>query len=50
VTDDSTEELMELNRRVDVVLLSASPDEVRALIPGAVEAQTKESAEAAKAK
>lgn len=49
VTDDSTEELMELNRRVDVVLLSSSPEDVRALIPGAIEAQTKESAAAAKA-
>ncbi|MFE4197547.1 flagellar motor protein MotB [Paenarthrobacter sp. NPDC056912] len=48
VTDDSTEELMELNRRVDVVLLSASPEDVRALIPGAIEAQTQETAAAAK--
>lgn len=49
VTDDSTEELMELNRRVDVVLLSASPEDIRALIPEALEAQTQESAAAAKA-
>jgi chemotaxis protein MotB len=39
VTDDSTEELMELNRRVDVVVLSDQPEAIRALIPEAVKAQ-----------
>jgi chemotaxis protein MotB len=36
VTDDSTEELMELNRRVDVVVLSDQPEDIRALIPEAL--------------
>jgi chemotaxis protein MotB len=49
VTDDSTEELMELNRRVDVVLVSDRPEDIRALIPQAIEAQTKDTAAAAKA-
>ncbi|HKU34163.1 MAG TPA: flagellar motor protein MotB [Paenarthrobacter sp.] len=49
VTDDSTEELMELNRRVDVVLVSNRPEDIRALIPQAIEAQTHDSAAAAKA-
>jgi chemotaxis protein MotB len=33
VNDDSTPELMELNRRVDIVVISDQPDVVRALIP-----------------
>ena len=33
VNDDSTPELMELNRRVDIVIISDQPDVVRALIP-----------------
>jgi chemotaxis protein MotB len=37
VNDDSTEELMELNRRVDVVVLSDQPENIRALIPEAME-------------
>jgi chemotaxis protein MotB len=36
VNDDSTEELMEKNRRVDVVVLSNQPEVVRALIPEAL--------------
>jgi chemotaxis protein MotB len=36
VNDDSTEELMELNRRVDVVVLSDQPEDIRALIPEAL--------------
>lgn len=36
VNDDSTEELMELNRRVDVVVLSDQTEAIRALIPEAV--------------
>ncbi|HEU4668717.1 MAG TPA: flagellar motor protein MotB [Arthrobacter sp.] len=39
VNDDSTEELMELNRRVDVVVLSDKPEAIRALIPEAVRVQ-----------
>ncbi|HKU28983.1 MAG TPA: flagellar motor protein MotB [Arthrobacter sp.] len=38
VNDDSTEALMELNRRVDVVVLSDKPETVRALIPEALKA------------
>lgn len=33
VNDNSTEPLRELNRRVDIVVLSNQPDQVRALIP-----------------
>ena len=33
VNDDSTPELMERNRRVDIVIISDQPDVVRALIP-----------------
>ncbi|MCB5283785.1 flagellar motor protein MotB [Arthrobacter sp. AL08] len=36
VNDDSTPELMELNRRVDIVVLSDQPDVVRSLIPEAM--------------
>ncbi|MEW1822782.1 flagellar motor protein MotB [Arthrobacter sp. NPDC080031] len=39
VNDDSTEALMELNRRVDVVVLSDKPEVVRALIPEALKAR-----------
>ncbi|BAS14046.1 uncharacterized 24.6 kDa protein in ccpA 3'region [Arthrobacter sp. Hiyo8] len=39
VNDDSTEALMELNRRVDVVVLSDRPEVVRALIPEALKAR-----------
>lgn len=39
VNDDSTEELMEQNRRVDVVVLSDQPEVVRALIPEALKAR-----------
>ena len=39
VNDDSTEALMELNRRVDVVVLSDNPESVRALIPDALKAK-----------
>jgi chemotaxis protein MotB len=39
VNDDSTEALMELNRRVDVVVLSDQPEVVRALIPEALKAR-----------
>lgn len=39
VNDDSTEALMELNRRVDVVVLSDKPEAIRALIPEAVRVQ-----------
>lgn len=39
VNDDSTEALMELNRRVDVVVLSNEPEAVRALIPEALKAR-----------
>lgn len=37
VNDDSTEELMELNRRVDVVVLSDKAEAIRDLIPQAVD-------------
>ncbi|WP_426976129.1 OmpA/MotB family protein [Pseudarthrobacter sp. O4] len=36
VNDDSTPELMERNRRVDIVIVSDQPDVVRALIPEAL--------------
>jgi chemotaxis protein MotB len=36
VNDDSTPELMERNRRVDIVIVSDQPDVVRALIPDAL--------------
>jgi chemotaxis protein MotB len=36
VNDDSTPELMERNRRVDIVVVSDKPDVVRALIPEAL--------------
>lgn len=36
VNDDSTEELRELNRRVDLVVLSDQPEAIRALIPEAL--------------
>ncbi len=36
VNDDSTPELMERNRRVDIVIISDQPDVVRALIPEAL--------------
>jgi chemotaxis protein MotB len=36
VNDDSTPELMERNRRVDIVIISDQPDVVRALIPDAL--------------
>jgi len=36
VNNDSTEALRELNRRVDIVVLSNQPEEVRALIPEAL--------------
>jgi len=39
VNDNSTEELRELNRRVDIVVLSAQPEQVRALIPEALKAR-----------
>ncbi|GAB2742654.1 OmpA/MotB family protein [Sinomonas soli] len=38
VNDDSTEALMEQNRRVDIVVLSDQPEQVRALIPDALKA------------
>lgn len=41
VTDDSTPALMELNRRVDIVVLSDKPETVRSLIPSAVKMHTK---------
>jgi chemotaxis protein MotB len=41
VNDDSTPALMELNRRVDIVILSDKPEAVRALIPTAVKMHTK---------
>ncbi|ALE04211.1 flagellar motor protein MotB (plasmid) [Arthrobacter sp. ERGS1:01] len=40
VNDNSTEALRELNRRVDIVVLSNQPDQVRALIPDALKART----------
>lgn len=36
VNDNSTPELMERNRRVDIAVISDQPDVVRALIPGAL--------------
>ncbi|MDJ0319341.1 flagellar motor protein MotB [Pseudarthrobacter sp. PS3-L1] len=39
VNDDSTEALMELNRRVDIVVVSDKPETIRALIPEALEYQ-----------
>jgi len=36
VNDDSTEALRERNRRVDIVVLSSQPEDVRALIPDAL--------------
>jgi len=36
VNDDSTPELMERNRRVDIVVISNEPETVRALIPEAL--------------
>lgn len=39
ITDDSTEELMERNRRVDVVVLSDQPENIRALLPEAAKVQ-----------
>lgn len=44
VNDDSTEELMELNRRVDVVVLSDQPEAIRALIPEALKARAAKTA------
>lgn len=41
VNDDSTPELMELNRRVDIVIISDQPDVVRALIPEALKLSQK---------
>jgi chemotaxis protein MotB len=40
VNDNSTAEMLELNRRVDIVVLSDQPEEVRALIPEALKART----------
>lgn len=40
VNDNSTEPLRELNRRVDIVVLSNQPEQVRALIPEALKAKT----------
>lgn len=37
VNDDSTEALMELNRRVDIVVVSDKPETIRALIPAALD-------------
>lgn len=39
VNDNSTEPLRELNRRVDIVVLSNQPDQVRALIPEVLKAK-----------
>ena len=39
VNDNSTEPLRELNRRVDIVVLSKQPEQVRALIPEALKAR-----------
>ncbi|GAA4662828.1 OmpA/MotB family protein [Arthrobacter cryoconiti] len=39
VNDDSTEELRELNRRVDIVVLSNQAEDVRALIPEALKSK-----------
>jgi chemotaxis protein MotB len=41
VNDDSTPELMELNRRVDIVVISDKPEVVRALIPQALKLSQK---------
>lgn len=41
VNDDSTPELMERNRRVDIVVISDQPDVVRALIPEALKLSQK---------
>ncbi|WP_445155238.1 OmpA/MotB family protein [Arthrobacter sp. Hor0625] len=41
VNDDSTPELMERNRRVDIVVISDKPDVVRALIPKALQLSQK---------
>ena len=41
VNDDSTPELMERNRRVDIVVISDKPDVVRALIPEALKLSEK---------
>ena len=41
VNDDSTPELMERNRRVDIVIISDQPDVVRALIPEALKLNQK---------
>lgn len=41
VNDDSTPELMERNRRVDIVIVSDQPDVVRALIPEALKISQK---------
>lgn len=41
VNDDSTPELMERNRRVDIVVISDKPDVVRALIPQAMKLSQK---------
>jgi len=41
VNDDSTPELMERNRRVDIVVISDKPDVVRALIPEALKLSQK---------
>lgn len=41
VNDDSTPELMERNRRVDIVIISDKPDVVRALIPEALKLSQK---------
>lgn len=43
VNDNSTEPLRELNRRVDIVVLSEQPEQVRALIPEALKAITESS-------
>ncbi|WP_276309082.1 OmpA/MotB family protein [Specibacter cremeus] len=43
VNDDSTEALRELNRRVDIVVLSDQPESVRALIPEALKARANRS-------
>lgn len=45
VNDDSTEELMELNRRVDVVVLSDKPEVIRALIPEALKLRAAKTAQ-----
>lgn len=40
VNDNSTEALLELNRRVDIVVLSNQPEQVRMLIPEALKARS----------